>query len=83
MGLSERIRPAVFRQVGTLPWYGIEYALDDVLVHMYYGYKREHSTQIAAFRGGLEKTAFAPPILVAKKRISQKRNKFHSLNHQQ
>ncbi len=53
MGLSARIRPAVFRQVGTLPWYGIEYTLDDLLVHMYYGHKREHSAQIAAFRDGL------------------------------
>ena len=35
---------------GTLPWYGMEYALDDVLVYMYYGQKREHSAQIAAFR---------------------------------
>jgi hypothetical protein len=37
------------RQTGTLPWYGMEYALDDVLVYMYYGHKREHSAQIAAF----------------------------------
>ena len=50
MSVVERIRPAVFRQVGTLPWYGIGYALDDVLVYMYYGHKREHSAQIAAFR---------------------------------
>jgi hypothetical protein len=34
---------------GTLSWYGREYALDDVLVYMYYGHKREHSAQIAAF----------------------------------
>jgi hypothetical protein len=38
---------------GTLPWYGREYALDDVLVYMYYGHKREHSAQIAAFRDRL------------------------------
>ena len=38
---------------GTLPWYGMEYALDDVLVYMYYGHKREHSAQIAAFRDRL------------------------------
>ena len=29
------------------------YALDDVLVYMYYGHKREHSAQIAAFRDRL------------------------------
>jgi hypothetical protein len=55
MSLAAHIRPAVFRQAGTLPWYGIEYALDDVLVYMYYGHKREHSAQIAAFRDGLNR----------------------------
>ncbi len=53
MSLIEQIRPEVFRQVGTLPWYGMDYALDDVIVYMYYGHKREHSAQIAAFRDRL------------------------------
>jgi hypothetical protein len=53
MSLAERIRPEMFRHTGTLPWYGMEYALDDVLVYMYYGHKREHSAQIAAFRDRL------------------------------
>ncbi len=34
---------------GTLPWYGMEYALDDFIVYTFYGHKREHSAQIAAF----------------------------------
>ena len=55
MELSARIHPEVFRQVGTLPWYGMDYSLDDVLVYMYYGHKREHSAQIAAFRDGLNR----------------------------
>jgi len=55
MSLAERIRPEVFRQVGTLPWYGMDYSLDDVLVYMYYGHKREHSAQIAAFRDRLDR----------------------------
>ncbi len=38
------------RQPGTLPWYGREYALDDLIVYQYYGHKREHSAQIAIFR---------------------------------
>ena len=42
--------PELLRQNGTLPWYGADYALDDVFVYMYYGHKREHSAQIAAFR---------------------------------
>lgn len=33
-----------------MPWYGDAYALDDLIVYMYYGHKREHNAQIAAFR---------------------------------
>lgn len=54
MSLAERIRPEAFRHTGTLPWYGMDYSLDDVLVYMYYGHKREHSAQIAAFRDHLD-----------------------------
>ncbi|GAC1350028.1 MAG: hypothetical protein NVSMB27_28660 [Ktedonobacteraceae bacterium] len=53
MSLAAQIRPEQFRQTGTLAWYGMDYALDDVIVYMYYGHKREHSAQIAAFRGRL------------------------------
>ena len=53
MSLAEQIRPEQFRETGTLPWYGMGYALDDVIVYMYYGHKREHSAQIAAFRDRL------------------------------
>ena len=49
MELSAQIRPETFRQSGTLPWYSMEYALDDFLVYAFYGHKREHSAQIAAF----------------------------------
>jgi len=51
--LAAQIRPEQFRQTGTLPWYGLDYALDDVIVYMYYGHKREHSAQIAAFQDRL------------------------------
>ena len=60
--VAERIRPAVFRQTGTLPWYGIGYALDDVLVYMYYGHKREHSAQIAAFRDLMKDDVNLQPV---------------------
>ncbi len=50
ISLMTKISPEMLRKDGTLPWYGMEYALDDVLVYMYYGHKREHSAQIAAFR---------------------------------
>jgi len=53
MSLATRIPVETFRQTGTLPWYGIEYALDDFIVYTQYGHKREHSAQIAAFRDQL------------------------------
>ena len=53
MSLLVNIPSETLRQSGTLPWYGREYALDDVLVYMYYGHKREHSAQIATFRDRL------------------------------
>ncbi len=45
-----RIPTETFRQTGTLPWYGMDYSLDDFIVYTYYGHKREHAAQIAAFR---------------------------------
>jgi uncharacterized protein (TIGR03083 family) len=50
MELVARIAPETLREAGTLPWYGSEYALDDFIVYTYYGHKREHAAQIAAFR---------------------------------
>jgi uncharacterized damage-inducible protein DinB len=52
-GLITGIPAETLRQPGTLLWYGAEYALDDLLVYMYYGHKREHSAQIAVFRDRL------------------------------
>jgi len=53
MSLVTRIPVETLRHAGTIPWYGIEYALDDYIVYAYYGHKREHSAQIAAFRDHL------------------------------
>jgi hypothetical protein len=50
MELIAQISAETLRQSGTIPWYGTEYALDDLIVYMYYGHKREHAAQIAAFR---------------------------------
>ncbi len=50
LSLITTIPADTLREVGTLPWYGSAYALDDLIVYMYYGHKREHSAQIAAFR---------------------------------
>lgn len=61
LSLIGRIPEERRRQPGTLPWYGAAYALDDVIVYMYYGHKREHAAQIAAFRDRLRA---APPSVV-------------------
>ena len=58
--LATQISPERFSQTGTLPWYGMEYALDDFLVYTFYGHKREHSAQIAAFRDHLRREADVP-----------------------
>jgi hypothetical protein len=39
----------LLREVGCLPWYGMEYAIDDFIVYQYYGHKREHMAQVNIF----------------------------------
>ncbi|HEX2755906.1 MAG TPA: DinB family protein [Candidatus Limnocylindrales bacterium] len=46
MALVPRIPAERWREVGTIPWYGPEYALDDLVVYLMYGHKREHSPQL-------------------------------------
>jgi len=48
MGLAARVPDDRWRLVGTIPWYGPEYALDDLLVYTMYGHKREHAPQLEA-----------------------------------
>jgi hypothetical protein len=42
------ITPEVWREVGTIGWYGPEYSLDDLVVYQMYGHKREHDPQLSA-----------------------------------
>jgi hypothetical protein len=51
--LAAQIPAETFRQAGTLPWYGPEYDLDDLIAYTYYGHKREHSAQIGVLRDRL------------------------------
>jgi uncharacterized protein (TIGR03083 family) len=53
LDLAGKIAPETYREPGTLPWYGMEYALDDLLVYMAYGHKREHVAQVCVFRDRL------------------------------
>ncbi|MEO5941246.1 MAG: DinB family protein [Candidatus Limnocylindrales bacterium] len=48
MALVARISGERWREVGTIPWYGPEYALDDLAVYLIYGHKREHGPQLEA-----------------------------------
>lgn len=56
--LMERLPAEVPQQNGALVWYGVEYDLEDFIVHTIYGHKREHSAQIATFRDRLTRTLF-------------------------
>jgi uncharacterized protein (TIGR03083 family) len=46
--LVGRIPEDRWREVGTIPWYGPQYALDDLVVYLMYGHKREHAPQLEA-----------------------------------
>ena len=48
MALVPRIPADRWRAVGTIPWYGPQYALDDLVVYLMYGHKREHAPQLEA-----------------------------------
>ena len=53
MPLLARLPGERLRQPGTIPWYGDEYSLEDLLVYQYYGHKREHCAQVDLFRDRL------------------------------
>jgi hypothetical protein len=46
--LVEWIGADRWREVGTIPWYGAEYSLEDLAVYTQYGHKREHGPQLEA-----------------------------------
>ena len=43
-----RVPDELWTRVGTIPWYGAQYAIDDLLVYQMYGHKREHGPQLEA-----------------------------------
>jgi hypothetical protein len=58
VGVARRMPTELWSRVGTIPWYGPEYSLDDLIVFQWYGHKREHGAQIAAAKD--RATAAAP-----------------------
>lgn len=55
MSYIEQVPTEKRRENGTLPWYGMEYDLDDFIVYMNYAHKREHCAEINVFRDRLER----------------------------
>jgi hypothetical protein len=51
---ARQIPKSTWQTPGILPWYGAEYDLDDFVVYMYYGHKREHGAQINVFKDVLK-----------------------------
>ncbi len=48
MAHAATISPERWREVGTIPWYGPQYSLDDLVVYTMYAHKREHDPQLGA-----------------------------------
>ncbi len=48
--LVRGMSPELLGRAGAIPWYGDEYAVDDLIVYQYYGHKREHGAQVEVFR---------------------------------
>ena len=50
MVTAAKISADKYEENGTIPWYGEEYCINDLIVYINYGHKREHTAQINAFR---------------------------------
>jgi len=50
MALANELGAERLRAVGTIPWYGPDYALDDFIVYANYAHKREHCGEVRQFR---------------------------------
>ena len=57
MNRLDRIPSEKLRQAGMIPWYGMEYDLEDFIAYSFYGHKREHAAQINVFRDQLARGA--------------------------
>jgi hypothetical protein len=44
--LAALVDEPTWRRVGTIPWYGPEYSLEDLIVYRVYGHVREHATHL-------------------------------------
>ena len=53
MAYMAQVPAETYRENGILPWYGLEYDLDDFIVYSNYAHKREHCAEINVFRDRL------------------------------
>ena len=53
MRLASQVPAEIYPKNGTIPWYGVEYCLDDFIVYSNYAHKREHSAQVMVYRDKL------------------------------
>ena len=56
--VNERVREIpvdTLRRTGSMPWYGEQYDLEDYIVFVGYGHKREHAAQLNAFKDSLKR----------------------------
>jgi uncharacterized protein (TIGR03083 family) len=44
--LARRVPDERWSLAGTIPWYGPQYSLDELMVYSIYGHKREHAPQL-------------------------------------
>jgi uncharacterized protein (TIGR03083 family) len=51
----ERIPTEKLREVGTIPWYGPQESLDDLVARLGFGHKREHAAQIKVYRDRIKR----------------------------
>ena len=54
----QKIPVAELQKVGTVPWYGPQYCLEDFIVYASYGHAEEHIGQIKTFRRWLQNKTF-------------------------
>lgn len=50
---ARQLDPAALGRTGSLPWYGDKYDLEDYIVYVGYGHKREHAAQLNVFKDSL------------------------------
>ena len=62
MSLAARIPVETFRQTGTLPWYGMEYALDDFIVYTNMGINASTALRSLRFATTCERGAENLPL---------------------